>query len=593
MSDSNKYRFKDLNVEECFNDFYVVPDYQREYVWRAEYEVAQLLIDLYDEFSTDKSKEYFIGTTVVFDNNGVKELIDGQQRTTTLFLMLCAFRNLYALHGLSTKVADQLLQNVRFNDKGDEISQLHLILQYSDSECILQQIVDKDENKSLSSESAKRINDAYESIYKFISSNTEKDVDELKSFFMYFLRKLKFIQILTPDINDALKIFETINDRGVGLNPMDLLKNLIFQQVERSKFDKLKDRWKELVTILEASQERPLRFLRYYIVSNYPSLDNSSNPLNKGENVVREDEIYKWFTRPSNVHLYSTDPYMFVENLIENARCYVNFSHGKDKNGNVNTYLDNITKLGGNAFRQHLILLLTARCFSAEMFNYLCKSIETYLFYFLFTKEQAKIYEKQFGKWNLSLSKVQTIDELKAWVTDYIKPEIDKKETEYKLRFLNFRQDDLQVYRVRYILAKIAQFVDNARIGVESPTFLSNYIRAGVEIEHILPWTALPGMKEAIDGYDSLKMLLGNLTLIEKSMNSAVGNKSFEEKVIEYAKSPFYITRSIANLDIVGDNTAINRINKYLRSYECWDERTIRDRQELLYTLSLEIWNLK
>ena len=591
--DNNKYRFKDLNVEDCFKDFYIVPDYQREYVWRAEYEVSQLLIDLYEEFSSDKNKEYFIGTTVVFDNNGVKELIDGQQRTTTLFLMLCAFRNLYAAHGLSTKVADQLLQNVRFNEKGDEITQLHLVLQYSDSESILQQIVNCEEKKTMSSESARRINEAYEIIHKFIASNTEKDLDELKTFFMYFLRKLKFIQILTPDINDALKIFETINDRGVGLNPMDLLKNLIFQQVERSKFDKLKDRWKELVDILETSQERPLRFLRYYIVSNHPSPDNSSNPLNKGENVVREDEIYKWFTRPTNVHLYSNDPYQFVEHLIENARCYVNFSHGKDRVGNENIYLDNITKLGGNAFRQHLILLLTARQFPQEMFNYLCKSIETYLFYFLFTKEQAKIYEKQFGKWNLSLYKVQTIDDLKAWVAENIKPEIDKKETEFKLRFLNFRQDDLQVYRVRYILAKLAQFVDNARIGVYSPTPLYNYMRAGVEIEHILPWTPLPGMKEEIEDYDNLKVLLGNLTLIEKSMNVVVGNKLFDEKVVEYAKSPFYITSSIANLDIVGDNTAINRINKYLRSYEHWDEGSIRDRQEMLYNLSLEIWNLE
>ena len=63
--------------------------------------------------------------------------------------------------------------------------------------------------------------------------------------------------------------------------------------------------------------------------------------------------------------------------------------------------------------------------------------------------------------------------------------------------------------------------------------------------------------------------------------------------MIEYAKSPFYITRSIANLDIVGDNTAINRINKYLCSYEHWSEAEIRDRQEMLYNLSLEIWNLE
>jgi uncharacterized protein with ParB-like and HNH nuclease domain len=155
-------------------------------------------------------------------------------------------------------VADQLLHNVRYNDDGDEVSQLHLVLQYPDSETIIQQLVDKAPSRTVKSESAKRINEAYETIFKFIADNTEKDLDELKSLFMYFLRKLKFIQILTPDINDALKIFETINDRGVGLNPMDLLKNLIFQQVPREKFYKLKDKWKELIDTLESEHEKPL-----------------------------------------------------------------------------------------------------------------------------------------------------------------------------------------------------------------------------------------------------------------------------------------------------------------------------------------------
>ena len=592
MAESNKYRFKDLNVEDCFKDFYIVPDYQREYVWRADHEVTQLLMDLYDEFTSDKTKEYFIGTTVVFDNNGQKELIDGQQRTTTLFLMLCAFRNLYSLRGLPTNVADQLLQNVRYNEDGDEISQLHLVLQYPDSETIVQQLVAKAPKKTMNSESAKRINEAYETIYKFIADNTEKDIDELKSLFMYFLRKLKFIQILTPDINDALKIFETINDRGVGLNPMDLLKNLIFQQIPREKFYKLKDKWKELVDTLENEREKPLRLLRYFIISNYPSVTNSTNPSRGDENAIREDEIYKWFTRPENVHLYSDDPYAFVDLLIENARCYVNFAKGKDKQGNYNISLTNIIDLGGNAFRQHIILLLAARNFTPDMFDYLSRCIETYLFYFLFTKEQAKIYEKQFGKWNLTLGKVSSLDELKVWVTENIKPELDKKDAEYRMRFLTFTQDDLQQYRVRYILAKIAQYVDSSRTGIVTASSISNYIKAGVEIEHILPQTPTPEMLEQIPDYDHVKIMLGNLTLIEKSMNDVIKNKPYEQKVIEYEKSPYYITKSLAKLDSVGNNSAINRINTMLKSYDHWDAETIADRQNLLYLLSLRIWTL-
>jgi hypothetical protein len=69
------------------------------------------------------------------------------------------------------------------------------------------------------------------------------------------------------------------------------------------------------------------------------STSNSSNPSRGDENTIREDEIYKWFTRKENVHIYSADPYGFVDRLIENARCYVNFAQGKDKHGNYNINL--------------------------------------------------------------------------------------------------------------------------------------------------------------------------------------------------------------------------------------------------------------
>lgn len=94
---SKKYTFEDWTVEKSFkNNFYIVPDYQREYVWEADKQVAQLLNDTYDAYAADKNKEYFIGTTVVYHDTATNscELIDGQQRTTTLFLMLCAFRNI-------------------------------------------------------------------------------------------------------------------------------------------------------------------------------------------------------------------------------------------------------------------------------------------------------------------------------------------------------------------------------------------------------------------------------------------------------------------------------------------------------------------
>ena len=590
---TEKYTFDDLTVVKSFkNYFYIVPDYQREYVWEADKEVAQLLTDVYEAYAAAKNKEYFIGTTVVYYDKGsnVSELIDGQQRTTTLFLMLCAFRNIYKERGLSTKVMDSLICESTLNDNGDEITKYHLELQYEESSRILEIVANNTQRPAEMSASARRLEEAYQGIYRYINDNTLDDNDELKGMFLYFYNMLKFIQITTPDINDALKIFETINERGVGLNPMDLLKNLIFRQVDRSQFDKLKERWKQLVSLLETNNEKPLRFLRYFIMANYPSINNGQRG---DENTIREDEIYKWMASHADVCGYNKDPFKFVELLLENARCYVYFAHGKDKNGNRTPYLDNIIRLGGGAFRQHLIVLLAARNMPSDMFDYLSRNIENYLFYALFTKVQAKIFEKLFGKWDIALKDVRTQEELTAFVADNIKAETDKLAAEYKARFLMFKQSDLQLYRVRYILAKLTQYVDMAHSGAKYLSLLDNYFKRGTEIEHILPQSPSEELRAQYENYDELLYMLGNLTLLEQPINGAIKNNPYKDKVPTYAASIFYLTSSLHHLDEIGVNTAITRINKYLQPFDHWDAETIAQRQELLYNLSLEIWKVE
>ena len=590
---TEKYTFDDLTVEKSLrNNFYIVPDYQREYVWEADKEVAQLLTDVYEAYAAAKNKEYFIGTTVVYYDKGsnVSELIDGQQRTTTLFLMLCAFRNIYKERGLRTNVMEPLIYESTLNDNGDEVNKYHLELQYEESSRILETVALNLERPAEMSASGKRLEEAYQGIYRYINDNTLDDNDELKGMFLYFYNMLKFIQITTPDINDALKIFETINERGVGLNPMDLLKNLIFRQVDRSQFDKLKERWKQLVSLLETNNEKPLRFLRYFIMANYPSINNGQRG---DENTIREDEIYKWMASHADVCGYNKEPFKFVELLLENARCYVYFAHGKDKNGNRTPYLDNIIRLGGGAFRQHLIVLLAARNMPSDMFDYLSRNIENYLFYALFTKVQAKIFEKLFGKWDIALKDVRTQEELTAFVADNIKAETDKLAAEYKTRFLMFKQSDLQLYRVRYILAKLTQYVDMAHSGAKYLSLLDTYFKRGTEIEHILPQSPSEELRAQYENYDELLYMLGNLTLLEQPINGAIKNNPYEDKVPTYAASIFYLTSSLHHLDEIGVNTAITRINKYLKPFDHWDAETIAQRQELLYNLSLEIWKVE
>ena len=106
------------------------------------------------------------------------------------------------------------------------------------------------------------------------------------------------------------KIFETINERGVGLDAMDLLKNLLFMKASRADFKRLKVHWKELQDALFDMNEKPLRFLRYFIFSRYDV------------DILREDEIYGWFAKNEDQCGYDVDPSNFAKELLRAAKTY-------------------------------------------------------------------------------------------------------------------------------------------------------------------------------------------------------------------------------------------------------------------------------
>src|SRR5437899_83764 len=95
-----KIESADLTLAEVYKDFYTVPDFQREYVWQPE-NVERLLQDVLDEFYDEDGRlvgnddEYFLGSIVACpgEKNGTLTLIDGQQRLTTIYLVLCCIRD--------------------------------------------------------------------------------------------------------------------------------------------------------------------------------------------------------------------------------------------------------------------------------------------------------------------------------------------------------------------------------------------------------------------------------------------------------------------------------------------------------------------
>lgn len=602
MSETSvKIESHDLSIESLYKDFYTVPDFQREYVWQRE-QVEKLLQDIYDEFYDEerqliKGPEYFLGSIVVCEgDDDTFQLIDGQQRMTTIYLVFCSIRDLLIeMNEAPNKPLEAQIAFVAIDDDGEEIFRDRLVLQYEDSKGILEQIVKNPgqlDNISDKTTSVERIRSAYQDIKGFLrvtldcnTSRPKRSAKRLKRFYATFTKRVKLIRIKTPSLTNALKVFETVNDRGVGLNAMDLLKNLLFMKTPSSDYPKLKERWKKLIDTLDSCGEKPLRFLRYYIMSHF-ELD-SKRPL-------REDDIYDWFVKNTAITGLADNPLAFLKVLIECAEAWSNFSAAKDVQGTVNPYLKNLGMLSGVA-RQHYILLLAGRHLSPNLFSKLCRNIENFFFCYTIAREPTKVFERNFAQWSKDLRQSQSEEDLDGFLEQRFVTDMTRLSPTFDFAFEELKQSRIQIYRMRYILAKLTQYVERQAWNNPAHKSLEQYIASAVDIEHILPQNPTVLVRDAFDKkgqYDEYVEKLGNLTLLEKTINISVSNEAYDKKLPGYRQSAFLLTKSLAEKPQVGVNTRLNRAVKNLQAFAEWDSKSIESRQKMLAALAKSVWSI-
>jgi uncharacterized protein with ParB-like and HNH nuclease domain len=592
--ESMKIESKDLSIEDLYKDFYTVPDFQREFVWERD-QVEKLLQDVLDEFYDEdgiiiKGTEYFLGSIVVCRaDDGTFSLIDGQQRMTSIYLVLCAVRDL--LKEINEAPHNTLISQIAFasiNDQGDEEYRHRLVLQYDDSKGVLKKLVDDPSHLADIAEntvSVKRIRSAYQDISDFLRINCDASPKKLKIFYATFTKRVKLIRIITPSLTNALKVFETVNDRGVGLNAMDLLKNLLFMKTSPDEYPSLKQRWKDLIDTLGACGEKPLRFLRYFIMSHF-ALD-SKKPL-------REDDIYDWFTKNSKTVGLDDEPLDFLQTLLECATAWRHFLTARDVTGAVNPYLKNLTLLSGAA-RQHFILLLAGRHLPQQEFSRLCRAIENLFFCYIITREPTRTFERNFAIWSADLRNIGDEAALDQFIEDKVTSDLKKRRTAFDFAFQELKQSRIQQYRMRYILAKLTQYIEQQAWNNPAHDSLDQYIAATVEVEHILPQHPEIVVKQAFDKkdqYEEYVEKLGNLTLLEKTINTSVSNDLYQKKIPGYRQSSYLLTRSLAEKPKVGSNTRLNRAVEHLIAFDQWDSEAIECRQNMLAQLAVFVWDM-
>ncbi len=230
---------RELTIESLFTntDQYTIPIYQRNYSW-IKPQIEQLIQDIWDYSTLEKSRNYFIGNLIVYDrllDNGsvIYETIDGQQRLTTLSILMQVLKKEFSL--------EQKLNNIlHFDSREISTNTLEHI----------EQISNKRELRKSSNTLNSYMLNAYEYIFKKIDS-LSKDKEIIKKFTNYLFEKVVILRISVPEGTDLNHYFEIMNNRGEQLEKHEIVKaNLLsFLKVDEYATEEEKERQKKEMQI--------------------------------------------------------------------------------------------------------------------------------------------------------------------------------------------------------------------------------------------------------------------------------------------------------------------------------------------------------
>ena len=308
----NKQTVKEL-LGSGKNKKFAIAEYQRPYAWTTD-QIQTLFDDLVEYTSgEEKDSTYFLGTIVAYENDeNEQEIIDGQQRITSLFLLL---RALYSkLSSMS-----ETLQSKNFMRQIEaamwEQDELTAEVDF-EKVLIVSRVVGEEENNIFTNilvtgEIEKGRKDTYSENYKLFVELIEDYASKEPELFYWFIQNVLNRAILLPITADsqdtALTIFSTLNDRGLALSDADIFKAKIYNYIDNSQKKDFIEEWK-LIDESASNANESIQKLFYYYMFYLRAKENDRNTTTPG--------IRKYYSQNQFEKLYQSD-------LLTNLRLLV------------------------------------------------------------------------------------------------------------------------------------------------------------------------------------------------------------------------------------------------------------------------------
>ncbi len=548
-----------------------IPSYQRRYSWEDEH-----FQDLWNDLSNiDSGGSHFFGTIVFMSGTHVAggtneiDVVDGQQRITTISILLCAIRDHLEDNYTEDEIGqrmESIEENLWIINRDGEKRGMRLTLgnlDHDSYESLVNGYIDEIDNG--------KIEAAYQYFCEKLDSECET-LDAVKSLHDRILDQLIYVSITAKGHSEAYHLFETMNNRGLSLSPIDLMKNYLLMKADQREGvgeDRVEDLWGEIIKNIDSlthiNDPGPTFFRQYFMSSSLLGINQKITKSKLYEPTFTEiiDEIDDMETLLTDIREKSN---LFRQLLQQDIDQF-----SRSENAEINRLL-----------RDAEIVSITPFTFFLRAFS---ESDDVDLLKGVVRKSNALLIRRQICDRNtgphdtifnhLAQNAFDAEDPLQ-YMDNYLRSEGRFPTDEQFER--HFTQEDFsRSDRTKYVLGKIEEdhYGHGGKEVVES--------RYQVHIEHILPehpgknlaklW--LEPFNISDDEHADFKKRIGNLTLLEEDPNIRASNRSLKKKQQYYAE----------------DSTDFKMTHE-LQDRERWGVSEIEERSTQLAEIATEVWDL-
>lgn len=529
-----------------------VPEYQRAFAWRKQHfgefweDIAQFAAD--PEWS---GGTYFLGIIVLVEDqqpgtNAIQEVLDGQQRLTTVTLLLSAVSEFLASEG-EQRFSEELFRRyiARTSRSGDVLG-YRLILNDED-QAYFRELINGSEPPVASTASQRNLRDCKRLFQSRLNDwRRDADVDHVtssKCLADALLDQVFVAKIVAFNMKEAGSVFERLNDRGVGLEPVELVRSLVMQRMRDSDKAVILGQWGGIY-----QQQPPANvgdLLRFHWVTRYGDATTGG--------------LYKLIKSRFNRREEGYDPVSFSRDLSRAASIYRGIYEAVEEDDDY----ENVSAAAVELNAKPMIPLLM-KCHSFDL-DRRSRIATAMLNAFMRNRVIANASSTSFEDIVYQLARdTKDDDDSIAHACDQL-GQYTLDDSRFKAAFLD-RQ--LTVQKVaKFVLVSLENHLISKH--AKGNRILVVGTSRQVHLEHIFPKKpASPGDWALSEQHLSR---LGNLTLLGQKENQGLGNRDFAAKSEGYAKSQFKITQQ-------------------LQEYDEWGPDQIRHRQAWMAEIACEVW---